>query len=412
MRLIQGLFTGWVALRGNKLRSVLTMLGIIIGTGGVIGTMSFGDGARSLVLSEVDKMGGTSPFNVRRPHWIQRDGRWMRNPSQEYIQLQDVERIEELCPSVKSVTPDIGRDVGLQTEGGSKRSEMRATTGAYKFIRNWLADTGRFLEEPDVSFWTKVVVIGTQVANDLFGNIDPIGQELRVNNQRFTVIEVMESKGAGGAMGDMDNQVFIPVTTASSTFFGSRRIDNLLLEATSAGTREQAQREVEVVLRRYHGGEDFFRIYSRAADMEREANIMGAAIKSALGVVAGMSLLVGGIGILNIMLVSVAERVREIGLRKAVGAGRMDIAIQFLMEGVLLCVVGSIIGILFGWLTERALAFAVVKFIMKGGEWPSLFSWTSVTISVTVGSVTGVLAGLGPAIRAAQLPPVDALRHQ
>jgi putative ABC transport system permease protein len=411
MQLLQGLFTGWVALRGNKLRSLLTMLGIVIGTGGVIGTMSFGDGARHLVLAQVEKMGGTSTFNVRRPHWIQRDGRWMRNPSQEYIRLQDVALIEELCPSVKSVTPDVGRDVGLQTGAGSKRSNMRATTTAYRTIRNWLADTGRFIEEPDVSFWTKVVVIGTQVATDLFGNMDPIGQELRMNNQRFTVVGVMESKGGGGGMGDMDSQVFIPITTANSTFFGTRRIDNLLLEATSSGARERAQKEVEVVLRRYHGGEDFFRIYSQAADMAREANIMGAAIKIALGVVAGMSLLVGGIGILNIMLVSVAERIREIGLRKAVGATRLDIAVQFLMEGVLLCVVGSVIGILFGYLTERALAFAVIKFIMKGGEWPSLFSWTSVTISVTVGSVTGVVAGLGPAISAARLPPVDALRH-
>ena len=413
MKFIQGLSTGWRALRGNKLRSALTMLGIIIGTGGVIGTMSFGDGARHLVLSEVDKMGGTSTFNVRRENWIRRDGRWRRNPSQEYLRMQDVALIEDLCPSVKSVTPDVGRGVGLQTEGGSKRAEMRATTGVYRRIRDWLADTGRFLEDPDVNFWTKAAVIGSEVARDLFGNIDPVGQELRMNNQRFTVVGVMESKGGGNSpAGSMDNQVFIPITTANSTFFGSRRIDNLLLEAVSPAARERAQQEVEVVLRRYHGGENFFRIYSQAANMEREANIMGAAIKTALGVVAGMSLLVGGIGILNIMLVSVAERIREIGIRKAVGASRMDIAIQFLMEGVLLCLVGSSIGIMFGWLTERALAFAVVKFIMKEGEWPSLFSWTSVTISVTVGSVTGVLAGLGPAIRAAQLPPVEALRHQ
>ena len=127
MKFIQGLSTGWRALRGNKLRSALTMLGIIIGTGGVIGTMSFGDGARHLVLSEVDKMGGTSTFNVRRENWIRRDGRWRRNPSQEYLRMQDVALIEELCPSVKSVTPDVGRGVGLQTEGGSKRAEMRAT---------------------------------------------------------------------------------------------------------------------------------------------------------------------------------------------------------------------------------------------------------------------------------------------
>ncbi|MBM3213616.1 FtsX-like permease family protein [Candidatus Poribacteria bacterium] len=412
-RFFEGFVTGWLALKASKLRSVLTMLGIVIGTGGVIGTMSFGEGARRLVLFEVEKMGGTSTFNVSRPEWVQRDGRWQRNPSNQYLTMRDVYRIEELCPSVEYVTPEMGTDADLDAAGESKRASLRGTTSAYQSIRDWTEDMGRFLVDMDVSLWSKVVVIGSEVAEDLFGFLDPVGEELRINNQRYTVVGVMESMGGGNSpAGSLDNQVFIPVTTAQSQLSGNDKVPSLLLKARTPELRERAQDEVRAILSRYHPGDNGFEVYSQASQMATEANLIGTAIKAVLGLIAGMSLVVGGIGILNIMFVTVTERTHEIGIRKAVGASRFDIATQFLIEAFLLCLVGSAIGVFFGWLTERALAFAVIKFIVKEGEWPSFLSWFSVMLSVGAGSLTGILAGMAPAIRAALLPPIEALRHQ
>ncbi|MDA1191865.1 MAG: ABC transporter permease [Candidatus Poribacteria bacterium] len=413
-RILEGLLTGWRVLSANKLRSILTMLGIIIGTGGGIGTMSFGDGARQLVMLEVEKIGGTSTFNVQRPSWVEIEGRWQPNPSSDYLTMRDVELIEAMCPSVASVTPELTFGVNLETDQGSKFSDLRGTTGVYQNIRNWFSDIGRFVDDSDVSLWKRVVVIGSEVAGDLFGSVNPIGQELRVNNQRFTVVGVMESKGGGDSPGgSLDSQIYIPVTTAQATFSGNNRIPRLLLKARTPELLERAQQEVEIVLRRYHGDIQFFRIYSEASDMQNEANIIGGAIQVVLGAIAAMSLVVAGIGILNIMLVSVAERIREIGIRKAVGATRLDIGGQFLLEGILICLIGSAMGLMFGWVMERALAYAVVEFIMQGnGEWPSLLSWSSAVLSITAGTLTGVVAGLAPAMRAANLPPTEALRHQ
>jgi putative ABC transport system permease protein len=413
MRFLEGFFTGFLALRSNKLRSLLTMLGIIIGTGGVIGTMSFGEGARRLVLFEVEKMGGTSTFNVRRPNWVRRSGQWMWNPDKEYLSLGDIALIEELCPSVEYVTADTDLGVRIQASGEGKFSALHGTTSVYQQIRRWAHETGRFLSDRDTGVLQKVVVIGAEIARDLFGNYDPVGQELRVNDERFTVVGVMGSMGGGDSpAGSLDNQVFIPVTTQQAALTGNKRISALLLKARSPELLERAQQEVRVVLRRYHGGQDSFEVFSQASQMETEANVIGASIKIVLGVIAAMALVVGGIGILNIMLVTVTERIREIGIRKAVGASRLAVAMQFLVEGMLLCLVGSAIGILFGWLTERALAFAVIRFIVKEGSWPSTLSGFSILLSVTAGSVTGVIASLAPAIRAATLAPVEALRHQ
>lgn len=412
-RFLEGFFTGLLAIRSNRLRSALTMLGIVIGTGGVIGTMSFGEGARRLILLEVEKMGGTSTFNVRRPEWVYREGRWQPNPTKEFLTMRDVKLIEELCPSVEYVAPEFGQGVHLQSAGGSKFAGLTGTTGVYQQIRSWATELGRFLERSDVEGWTKVVVIGAEVARDLFSTVDPIGQELRINHQRYTVVGVMESMGGGNSpAGSLDNQVYIPVTTAQSELSGNDQLPGLLLKAKSPELRERAQNEVRAILKRYHGGTDAFEVYSQASQMEREANLISIAIQVVLGLIAAMALVIGGIGILNIMFVTVTERTHEIGLRKAVGASRWDIAIQFLLEAVTLCLLGSVVGILFGWLTERALAFAVIQFIVKEGGWPSVLSPFAIGLSVSVGSLTGVVAGLAPAIRAAFLSPVEALRRR
>ncbi len=415
-RFVEGFRTGWRALVASRLRAGLTMLGIVIGTGGVIGTMSFGEGARRLVLGEVEKMGGTSTFNVSRPYWVQRDGRWMPNPSREYLTVRDGDLIAELCPSVASVAPDLGMDVTVSAGGGGRSTSLHGTTNAYGRIRNWASEIGRFIMEPDVGLWNKVVVIGSEMARTLFGNLDPIGEEIRLNSVRYQVVGVMKSMGGGDSpAGSLDDQVFIPVTSAQTSLLGHRRVGQFLLRARSPDLVDQAQQEVRFVLSRQHGDSEFFRVYSQAGDMVREANIIGSAIKIVLGVIAAMSLVVGGIGIANVMLVSVAERIPEIGIRKAVGGTRLDIAVQFLMEALVLCLIGSAVGVLFGYLTERGLALAAARFIMQEGsasDWPSELSVVSVGISIGVGSLTGLIAGLMPALRAARLAPTEALRHQ
>jgi len=411
-RFLEGFFTGFLALRSNKLRSALTMLGIVIGTGGVIGTMSFGEGARRLILLEVEKIGGTSTFNVRRPDWVYRDQQWRPNPSKEYLTMRDVALIEELCPSVEYVSPELNRGVQLESSGGSKFGDLTGTTGVYHRIRAWAAEFGRFLEQSDVDLWKNVVVIGAEVARDLFSTVDAIGQELRINNERYTVIGVMESLGGGDSpAGSLDNRVYIPVTSAQANLVGNDRLPGLLLKARTPELRKRAENEVRAFLQRYHGDANAFEVYSEASQMEREANLISTAIQLVLGLIAAMSLVIGGIGILNIMFVTVTERTHEIGIRKAVGASRLDIAFQFLLEAATLCILGSAVGVFFGWLTERALAFAVVRFIVKEGSWPTVLSPFSIVLSVSAGSLTGVMAGLAPAIRAAMLPPIEALRH-
>ena len=197
MKLLEGLITALSILRSNKVRSSLTMLGIVIGIAGVIAMMSFGAGAKELLMWEVEKVGGPSMFGVYRREWIRKNAKWMRNPSKHYLKMEDVRTIQTECPSVDVATPEAGDSATVTVGGKQKFSRMQATAKEYQIARRWYSGYGRFLSDDDLSLWSKVCVIGEEVWKDLFAELDPIGREIKINNQRFTVVGVMESRGKG-----------------------------------------------------------------------------------------------------------------------------------------------------------------------------------------------------------------------
>ena len=412
MKAFEGILAGLSAIRSNKLRSSLTMLGIVIGIAGVIAMMSFGDGANRLIMWEIERVGGTSMFGVYRPYKIKQGNKWVLNPSKHHLKMEDVRAVQAECPSVVASAPEIGQGMNLVAGGNQERVRVTATTTGFQTIRRWNNDIGRFLSTEDIGTWSKICVIGTEVVKQFFKGLNPIGKELRINDERFTVVGVMESKGGGlNPDNSEDNQVLIPITTAQTRFTGDDRVWHLLLKAKDYESVEKAMAEVKVMLMRYHNGEEFFEMWSIKEGMEIAGKI-SLYIKVILGIIASVALIVGGIGILNIMLVSVTERIREIGIRKSVGAKSRDIRLQFLMEAVVLCMIGSVGGILVGALLGYGFAWAVTKFIIKEFSWPSVVSIQTIILAVFSGAAIGIFFGYYPASKAAKLPPIEALRHE
>ncbi|MBM3242762.1 FtsX-like permease family protein [Candidatus Poribacteria bacterium] len=414
MKALEGILAGLSVIQSHKLRSSLTMLGIVIGIAGVIAMMSFGDGANRLIMWEVERIGGTSMFGVYRPYRIKQGNKWVLNPSQHHLKMEDVRIIQAECPSVVAYAPDITQRMNLVAGGNEERVRVTATTSGYQTIRRWNNDIGRFLLTEDINTWSKICVIGTEVVDQFFKGLNPIGKELRVNNERFTVVGVMEAKGGLNPSGyddNEDNQIFIPITTAQTRFTGNDRVWHILLKAKDYESVDRAMAEVKVTLMRYHDGEEFVEMWSIKEGMESAGKI-GLYIKVVLGIIAAVALVVGGIGILNIMLVSVTERIREIGIRKAVGAKSRDIRFQFLMEAIVLCMIGSVGGILLGTLLGYGFAWAVTKLIIKEFSWPSVVSIQTIILAVFSGAAVGIFFGYYPASKAAKLPPIEALRHE
>lgn len=411
MKIFEAIKSALSVINSHRMRSALTILGIVIGIAGVIAMMSMGDGAKKLLVSEIDKVGGPSMFGVYRPGKIEKDGKWVRNKSKHYLTFADLELIRTDCPSVAMATPDVSNRTSIRFRGRRRDSRMEATTLDFQYIRKWYSELGRFISDEDVSMWKKTCVIGAKVLEELFEGINPIGKEIKIGNQRFTVVGVMESQGLETAENSEDNQVIIPFTTAQSRFWGHRRIPHILIKAKDINSVEDAMNEVEMVMLRNHGGEKFFEMWSLKKAM-KSANRIIFIIEVVLVIIAAVALIVAGIGILNIMLVSVTERIREIGLRKAVGAKKRDIRLQFLTEAVVLCLIGSVLGILLGALIGHGFAWAVSKFLIKEFSWPSVVSVDAIVIAVTVSAIVGIFFGYYPASKAAKLPPIEALRHQ
>ena len=411
MKLLEAIITALSILGSNRLRSFLTMLGIVIGIAGVIAMMSFGAGAKKILMLEVEKIGGPSMFGVYRRGWIRKNKKWIRNPSKHYLTMADVRAIQTECPSVEVATPEAGDSATVSVGGKRKNSQLEATAFEYQIARKWYSGYGRFLSDDDLSLWSKVCVIGEEIWKDLFAGLDPIGRELKINDRRFTVVGIMESRGKGlDTDNSEDNQVFIPITTAQTHFWGNDHVGHILIRAKDYQFVDQAVNEVRTILRRGHAGEEFFETWVMKEEV-KSANRIIMIIELILVVIASVSLVVGGIGILNIMLVSVTERIPEIGLRKAVGAKNMDIRVQFLIESVILCLIGSVIGIALGMLMGNGFAWAVSKFMKDVIEWPSVVTHDSVLLAVFAGASVGISFGYYPASRAAKLTPIEALRH-
>ena len=434
MRIFEGLSVGVSAIRSNKLRSLLTMLGIIIGVASVLAMIAIGDGAKMIVLQDAQKLGGVNQFTMYRSSHKRVNNRWVPNRSNEYFEYDDVLAIEAECPSVKLVVPRIPewRGVLAQAAGGTEhRTGYNGVNASFAEAMDWNIEQGRFISDEDISNEAKVCVIGSEVVDALFGNTSPVGKEIKIGKgpggrfdrygrkdqkritERFTVVGTMASRGRSLRFGwNLDDMIFMPLTTTQERFTGNDRIVMLSVHAHTVEEVPQAIEEVKTVLRRMHKGQDdFFSIWDMREGMAQLDKI-SKVIKIALGSIAGFSLLVGGIGIMNMMLVAVTERTREIGLRKALGAKRFDILLQFLIEAVVMCSVGGALGVLVGLFAGEGMAMLAVNIVKIVPEWPSVISTNWILISVSFSAIIGISFGLYPAIKASALSPIEALRSE
>jgi len=418
MNLLESIISGLQVLYSHKMRTLLTLLGIMIGVAAVIGMISIGDGAKTIIMEDSEKIGGATMIRFQRSRHILKAGRWVHNTSKENFVYEDALAIEEKCPTAKYVLPSIDARWGTRITAGSGMNMKEMYSGyqgvvpEFKKAMKWDTKEGRFISDADIEYATSVCAIGQDVAKELFGDDDPIGSEVKINGQRFTVVGIMETRGRSLRYGfNLDETLFIPLTTAQQRFTGNKYVNGISVQAKTPQLVPKTMAEVTAILKGLHGGEEFFDTRDVASGLDFVLKI-NKIIKILLTGVAGFSLLIGGIGIMNIMLVSVAERTREIGLRKAIGARPFDILTQFLIEAILLCALGGLIGLLVGFLFGAGVAWIVTSFITKTISWPSTLPLFWAIVSVAFSAVIGIFFGLYPAVRAARLAPVEALRME
>jgi putative ABC transport system permease protein len=404
MNLLDSFTVALVSLAANKLRSMLTMLGVIIGVGAVIAMISIAQGAKNQMMSNIQSLG----TNVVMVHpGQQRVGGIMGGMgTAQRLTTKDVEAIIRSCDAVKTAAPESRRNSQVKFGNMNTTTTIIGTTPDYLEIRGFQVAEGRFFNNVEVKSKAKVCTVGQTVVTNLFGDESPLGKTLRINRVSFKVIGVMVPKGQQGWQ-DPDDQIFVPVTTAMNRIFKTEYINSISVEAVSMDRLDQASREIETLLRRRHRtpeNEDSDFTVRTQAEFTQMAETAARTFMMLLGGIASVSLLVGGIGIMNIMLVSVTERTREIGIRKAVGARRRDILIQFLIESVVLSTIGGIIGILLGIGASRFIA------VMAG--WQAEVTIDSVLISFGFAGAIGVFFGIYPAQKAASLDPIEALRYE
>ncbi|MBM3277136.1 MAG: ABC transporter permease [Candidatus Handelsmanbacteria bacterium] len=402
------LFMGWTQLRAHALRSLLTLLGMLIGVGAVVGIVSISEGMRRFVIGEFGKIGGDNLIMVRPMMWVERHGRWTPNPHYEPLILDDMDRIAALPNRFAAVLPVLARGMELRHEKATFGARVEATLPSYTSAFQWEVERGRFLDERDLQGWRSVCVLGTEVAEKLFGAASPLGQEVKMNGQRFTVVGTMEEKKL--FEDDWGNRVLVPLSTAQLRLFGRRELNGLVVLTEKPEDVPKAVAAIEASLERSHGPKAEFRIDTGKGFLQQiEQSIL--VMKLATGGIAAISLLVGGIGIMNIMLVSVTERTREIGIRKALGAKPRHLVFQFVSEAVVLSFTGGVLGVLGGIGLGRAIS-AVIEHYAEVPFFPSLVSMGAVGLSLGVSIAIGLFFGIYPALRASRLDPVEALRYE
>jgi len=394
------------SLKANKLRTFLSMLGIIIGVGAVIAIVSIGSGAREQITARISNL-GSNIINIM-PGTSRGWGGRVSRSSGEIFTLELADYIEKLSPSVKRVVP-ISQGSGLLIkENFNIQTTIIGTNADYQEINNYNLAMGQFINEGDLDTSRNIVVLGSELAEELFGNNNPLGEKIKLSYEKrdylFTVIGVMEEKGAG-LTGDLNEQAYIPITTFMKKLSNSRFVSYYTAQANSSDEAPAAVGEIEYFLIKYLEDEEQekFNLLSQDQILDTISSVT-ASLSLMLGGIAAISLLVGGIGIMNIMLVSVTERTREIGIRKALGAKNKNIMSQFLIEALSLSGMGGLIGICFGWLGAYAIA--------QAGKWPLVVSPISVLLAFGFAVIIGLFFGLYPAMKAAKMDPVDALRYE
>ena len=394
------------ALARNKLRSTLTMLGIIIGVGAVIAMVALGQGAQEQVQKQIAALGSNMLFVGSGT--MNRGGLRMGNGNTQTLVNDDVQAIMRECPAVSLAAP--GSGTGAQVVFGNDNwgTRINGTEPQYFDIREWSFSEGTSFTPEDVVMAANVAVIGETVRKNLFGAVDPVGQTIRISNLPFKVIGVLIAKGQSAAMGDdQDDTIVIPITTLQKKLTGQSWLRYITVSAKSKAASFAAQQQIQALLRDRHkirpGQDDDFAVRN-LADVAGAADEAGSVLTLLLAIVASISLLVGGIGIMNIMLVSVTERTREIGIRMAIGATESDVHRQFLIEAVTLSFIGGAIGILLGLVTT----FLIPQVL----GWAVSVSVIALVIAVVFSIAVGIFFGFYPARKAARLNPIEALRYE
>jgi putative ABC transport system permease protein len=387
----------------NRMRSLLTSLGVIIGVGAVIVMVGVGAGAQADVEEQISSLGAN--MIIIFPGTSSMGGVSHGAGSENRMTLEDAEDLRDGSSLLAAVSPLVNARAQVIGGEGNWSTSVTGVWPEYLTIRNWAVESGGFFAERDEQAKSKVAVIGQTVADELFGDADPIGERIRVRNTPFTVIGVLEEKG-GSAMGqDQDDVVLVPASTALNRLVGGRHISMIMASAYSLELSDAAQAEVEVIMREAHkigeGEDNDFQVHTQAEMMDAMTSIVGV-MTLLLGAVAAVSLIVGGIGIMNIMLVSVTERTREIGIRLAVGAHGRDVMAQFLAESLVMSLLGGAIG--------TALAYGVSHLLNNVVGMTTVISPVTVLVSFAFAAAIGVFFGLYPARKAAMLNPIDALR--
>jgi putative ABC transport system permease protein len=392
------------ALGRNKMRTALTMLGMIIGVGAVITMVALGTGAQASIEEQI-KATGTNMITVSAGNFTS-GGVRMGEGNSSRLMPADAAALRAL-PEVQWLTEGVSTRAQLIAGNQNQNTQVQGTNVDWPFIKAWPLKYGQFFTEQDVQAAAKVVVLGANVAELLYPEQDPTGENLRVRNHVFKVIGVFASKGASSGGQNQDDQVFVPFTTVQKKIQGIQHLNNITVSTYSADGIAQAAESIRVAMRVQHdiapGEEDDFRVQT-LEDMVAFRTQQTSTMTSLLAGIAAVSLMVGGIGIMNIMLVSVTERTREIGLRMAIGARGSDVLMQFLVEAVVISMVGGALGI--------AMGYGIAEFVKWYQNWPAVVPIDAIVTAVGFAGFVGIFFGFYPARKAAGLDPIEALRFE
>jgi putative ABC transport system permease protein len=404
MSILMTLRIAFKALGRNKLRTGLTMLGMIIGVAAVIAMVALGTGAQVMIEEQI-KTQGTNLITVMAGSANQGGVRTGAGGNSRLVP-EDAQRLRDL-PEIEYVAESISTRLQVIYGAQNWNTSAEGTNVDLPLIRAWPLKYGSFFTDEDVKAAAKVVVLGTNVSNTLFGeNVDPTDTQIRVRNQVFRVLGVMSSKGTGSAGVNMDDQIFVPYTTVMKKLTGQQNIQRIFAQAKTAEELDAAAAAVTATMRTAHGttgGDDDFMVRT-AEDIVALASANTSTMTSLLAGIAGVSLVVGGIGIMNIMLVSVTERTREIGLRLAIGARGFDVLLQFLIEAVVISIVGGAAGI--------AIGYGIATFLNDYQQMAAIVPVNAVVTAVAFSAAVGIFFGFYPARKAAGLDPIEALRFE
>lgn len=380
------------SIRSNKVRSFLTMLGVIIGVASVISAVAFAQGSTKSITDSIQGL-GTNLIQISITG---------RN-SNRNITYDDLKKFaEDNSKEVAAVAPQASGTTTVKYAAKNRETPLIGTSPEYETIKNVHVQSGRFILSMDVDYMQKVAVIGTAVVNDLFGGADPVGQNIKINGQVFKVVGVLQSKANGQAQSD-DDVVIIPITVAQR-LTKSAVIRSFAVQAADGASVDGVMEKLNAMLTKIYKDTSTFRVFNQEQMLQTLNNVTGT-LAVVLGGIAAISLIVGGIGIMNIMLVSVTERTREIGIRKAIGAKRKNILIQFLIEAIIVTGIGGLMGVTLG--------VSIIKFIIGGLKIvPAVYSMPWILVSFGISLLVGMIFGLFPAYKAASLNPIEALRTE